>query len=471
MKVIYQYNFFQYLEFQALAHYLETMAKKGWILEKIGYVLKFRKQEPQDLQYVVDFQPKITLFTPQNSEESKEYQAFCEESGWKFVCGFNKMQIFCANRKDHLIPIQTEEQIQYKVLEKSALPPLLATILVFLYCGFLLYKVLSSDSSIIHPEDDLLTLLFLIFIPLLSAGLIELTRASYLLLNNQRRIKNGLSMKFTPYHRVLWYHRIEKIMCVLLLLSFFVPIFFTKYPEFYLYNNAIVLSFALAGPLLGVLLVLIREHSKLNKEVFLLLILITIPCCLLITELLDSHMNFNTQKLSFLQKQEPFYASLSQHIKSKDNWTVEHSSTSYAVPIKYNMTYATYHDATSWYPEDLMDYIHIDYAEYKDSQMAEKEFKKRLIDTYTYDHGYLKEWSDRAEWIYASVPDDTTLYDAYPSLDHSEWHITNGYQTKDKTYLIWKNQRVYHITYEFEDNEKQRELQEIIKAYFTQEGL
>lgn len=470
MKTKYQMNWFQYLEYEAIAQYLETMAKKGWILEKIGYLFKFRKQEPQDLLYTVDFQPKITLFTPQSSDEAEEYRRFCEEAGWNFVCGFNKMQIFSAKRSDDPTPIQTEEQIQYKVLEKSVLPPLITTILLFLYEAFLLYNILTTRIPIIRIDDDMITCVLISFILIIPCGLLQTIRSCFLLLSNKKRIHNGLSMKLTPYRRVRFYHMIDKLAVYLLIISFLVPIFFTNYPILYLYTNIQALSFAVAGPLLGILLVLIREHINLKKEYYCLLLMLVIPLCLMIGELLDSSMAFQDQKLSFLKEKEPFYAYLSQNLNQKGNWYIETASTSHVVPIKYALSFHTDFDDAIW-NDAPFDGFRIEYAEYTSVEMAEKSLKEQLIDHYTYDHGYLKEVSNGTRWVYAPTPEDRVLYAAYPNLDIDTWHISNGYQMEAASYLIQKDQRIYYITCSFQKEEEQSALQHMIKAYFTEKAL
>lgn len=124
MKTLYTINAFHPMDYQAIQQYLEHKAQRIYLKENRIF-LQISKEEPQDLVYCVDFFPKITLFSSQNIEEAKDYRSFCEESGWKFVCGYDKMQIFCAKRSDHLIPIQTEDMIQYKIVKNpSCLPSL-----------------------------------------------------------------------------------------------------------------------------------------------------------------------------------------------------------------------------------------------------------------------------------------------------------------------------------------------------------
>lgn len=69
---------------------LEEYAKEGWILEK-ATILKFylKKGEPQNLQYAMDFQPKV--------EDLEEYKKIFESAGWQYVCDCYGFYIFKAD--------------------------------------------------------------------------------------------------------------------------------------------------------------------------------------------------------------------------------------------------------------------------------------------------------------------------------------------------------------------------------------
>lgn len=74
------------LDYKAMEDYLEEMAKKGWMLEKIGrFTAKFRAIEPQKLKFYVDVFKKGGILTSENNEEIVEYRKLCQESGWTFI--------------------------------------------------------------------------------------------------------------------------------------------------------------------------------------------------------------------------------------------------------------------------------------------------------------------------------------------------------------------------------------------------
>lgn len=111
---------FQPLDYKAMAEYFEQMAAKGWMLKKMGsFLLTFEKCEPAALKFTVDIFPNISIFEGQGKEEALHYREFCEQSGWRFVTSFTKFQVFCAPAGENLIPIQTDAEVEQKLLKKS----------------------------------------------------------------------------------------------------------------------------------------------------------------------------------------------------------------------------------------------------------------------------------------------------------------------------------------------------------------
>lgn len=82
---------------QKMLTQLEEYAKEGWILER-ATILKFylKKGKPQNLQYAMDFQPKVDDF--------EEYKKIFESAGWQYVChcyGFYIFKAYPGTQKIH----------------------------------------------------------------------------------------------------------------------------------------------------------------------------------------------------------------------------------------------------------------------------------------------------------------------------------------------------------------------------------
>ena len=158
---------FSAIDYNSLKEHFEEMARKGWLLEKISFVTaKYRKIEPSEITFSVDIYPKFSMFDAIDKMDVEAYINLCEEAGWKYATSANNLQIFYSVKEENLIPVQTDDGIKDKVIEKSIFAELFSmTMSLF---------VLINSFRISFPYDyeDLysnLTLIFPIFLPLLMS--------------------------------------------------------------------------------------------------------------------------------------------------------------------------------------------------------------------------------------------------------------------------------------------------------------
>jgi len=108
------------LDYKAIETYLEEMAEKGWMLEKVGRTTaKFRAIEPQKLKFYVDVFKEGGPLTPEKSKEAEEYRRLCQESGWTFITSQDYLQFFYSDGDMEPVPIQTDEVIEHKIVETT----------------------------------------------------------------------------------------------------------------------------------------------------------------------------------------------------------------------------------------------------------------------------------------------------------------------------------------------------------------
>lgn len=106
------------LDYKAMGEYLEIMAKKGLMLEKVGqHMAKFRVMEPKELKFYVDVFEGGGPLTPEKTRESEEYRKQCQELGWTFITSQDYLQFFYADGNSEPTPIQTDEVIEQKIVE------------------------------------------------------------------------------------------------------------------------------------------------------------------------------------------------------------------------------------------------------------------------------------------------------------------------------------------------------------------
>lgn len=454
MKTFYTINTFHPMDYQAIQQYLEHKASKGYILKKIGYFFKFQKEEPQDLVYCVDFFPKITLFSSQNIEEAQDYRSFCEESGWKFVCGYDKMQIFCAKRSDHLIPIQTEDMIQYKIVKKSIMPTLIVLILAFAYILYCIYDVFSYHRTFTTLDDDFIRFATpaVIFGVIIIA--IELFRYFYLLLLNKYRIKNGLSMHNRSYQNAMLFRYLDILIIVALLCACLFPLIIAPHKDVFLYRNLKPFLYSAIGMFLGSLLLFIRNHSSIKTDIYQMLILFVFLVIVPISTGILSDTDLQSQKLSSI-KQTTYFNYFNDSLSNQGTWEVMNINSSSHVPLQFKASYSTDHSQF-----DIM------MMEIKNQNEAAYFLKEKLIDEYTYEHGHFNTIS--MKYIYGDVPNDQTLYQTYPVYQHPG--IDQGYDITTRfypSYIVQKGNYIYSIKMHIFDEKQTQQYLQIFEDFLS----
>ena len=450
MKTLYTINAFHQMDYQAIQQYLERKASKGYILKKIGYFFKFQKEEPQDLVYCVDFFPKITLFSTQNIEEAQDYRSFCEESGWKFVCGYDKMQIFCAKRSDHLTPIQTEDMIHYKIVKKSIMPILILILLALAYILYSIYEIFVYHPHLTTLDDDFIRLAIPVILYSMIIISIEIFRYFYLLILNKHRIKNGLSMHNTSYKNAMIFRYLETSIYLVLLFAYLFPLMIAPHKDVFLYCHLKPFLYPTIGILLGSLLLFIRNHFPIKKDAYQMLTLFVFLVIIPISSGITDATDLQSQKLSSI-KQTSYFNYFHDHLPDQGSWEVININSSSHVPLQFEANYSINNDYQ----------FNIKMMEIKNPNETAYFLKEKLIDDYTFEHGHFN--TRTFNFVYGDVPDDQTLYQVYPVYKHPS--INQGYNlTTDMypSYIVQKDNYIYTIRLSTSD---EKQIQQYLKIF------
>ena len=148
---------FLLFDYRAVEAHLSKMAAKGWFLTKVGRVFwVYKKAESRRCHFAVTYFENATRYNPAHTQEQKEFIDFCEKSGWKWICEWEQMQIFCSEQKNP-IPIETDETVRlntiHRAMKKGFLPFQGLLLIVFLnimiqskvFSGKPLIDILSSN--------------------------------------------------------------------------------------------------------------------------------------------------------------------------------------------------------------------------------------------------------------------------------------------------------------------------------------
>lgn len=188
--------YFQPLDYKAMETYFEQMAAEGWMLERMSALfLTFRACKPVRLKFTVDIFPEISLFEGQGKQEARDYREFCERAGWNFVTSFTKFQVFCAPEEEDLVPIQTDEEVERKLVQKSFLGAEL-----YLAALAILYILLKGKEYLHFPYRYLFSnfsmVLYLVFPLCVLVLLLMSADYFYTLWRAKRNIKNHRPVQY-----------------------------------------------------------------------------------------------------------------------------------------------------------------------------------------------------------------------------------------------------------------------------------
>ncbi|MFA9423534.1 MAG: DUF2812 domain-containing protein [Sedimentibacter sp.] len=235
------------LDYQVMKTYLEEMAEKGWMLEKVGRsIAKFRAIEPQKLKFYVDVFKEGGPLDPEKTEESEAYRSLCKESGWIFITSHVYLQFFYADEDSVIIPIQTEEALEQKIMEHTLLKNELRGIIIFsVIAAYIIIKILPRWYTILLSFTGvtgafLLPILYIFAVVPAAYNIIRILKA-------RSNLKKSLPIEKptveSARRRMIIFYCSSWIIQLLLVLSFIVDAFF----------RPATVVFALLGPGVGMI--------------------------------------------------------------------------------------------------------------------------------------------------------------------------------------------------------------------------
>ncbi|MDD3298988.1 MAG: DUF2812 domain-containing protein, partial [Firmicutes bacterium] len=233
------------LDYKAIAIYLEEMAGKGWMLEKVGRMTaRFRAIEPRKLKFYVDVFKEEGPLTPEKTKEAEEYRRLCQESGWTFITSQDYLQYFYADGDEDPVPIQTDEVLEQKIVETTLWRGELLGTLAF---SIIAVVVLVMYFPIRH--NNLLsftgvagTFLFPILCIFVLASTVY---GLFWMLRARRNIKRGFPLKKptlkSARRRIIAFHGPALTIGIVFILAFTIDAFFMPH----------IVGLSLLGPVIG----------------------------------------------------------------------------------------------------------------------------------------------------------------------------------------------------------------------------
>lgn len=195
--------------------HLEQMAEKGWMIDRIsnlGWV--YRRIEPQKMQFSVTYYPKASDFDPGPTEDQQVYHAFSAHAGWKYVCSWAQMQIFCTDQPDS-VPIETDPELELETIHAAMVKGFLVPygillVIALVWSAMLVHRFLRDPIGLLSSTTNL----FLMVVWPLLALLFIVEIVAYLRWRNRAK-KAAVCGEFTDTPNTRQFQRIVYWVCIL----------------------------------------------------------------------------------------------------------------------------------------------------------------------------------------------------------------------------------------------------------------
>lgn len=122
-----EFHTFVLPEYEEEEKYLRDMAKKGYLLEKVTMfgVYHFKKSEPVDMIYRIDF-------NPQKAEDRSSYLQMFKDYGWDYIQDLNEFSYFCKVNDGSDDEIFNDNESRIEMMERIYRRKMLPIVVLFL---------------------------------------------------------------------------------------------------------------------------------------------------------------------------------------------------------------------------------------------------------------------------------------------------------------------------------------------------
>lgn len=190
-------DFYSY-EIGALETYLEEMALKGWMLEKISNLyIKFRKIEPKNIKYTIDIIDGILEKGDLDENLALEYKEKFLNLGWNYSCEFNKLQVFYKENEDRKSIIRKRENKEIQALFHNSLNELILRTVFISFILLIQLKSIFKGENLNYFTNNASILGLSILVIFISTCLIDLYKLiKFRLGNNKEKSSSTLWIRF-----------------------------------------------------------------------------------------------------------------------------------------------------------------------------------------------------------------------------------------------------------------------------------
>lgn len=268
--------------YPSVERYLESMARKGWLIHKIfvGNIFIFKKIKPQELEFSISPYEIETAFTRKSKKELDEFKDVTKSVGWNYCTKSYNLHIYYKEKHGEALDIHTDEEEEFKLLEKLGKTQLRGCYFIIPFLLFISWVNIGRMTSGVYPMKDGLNQ---IIIPLLPIALVltttQLIHTKKFLKRNKENIELGKDLEYSnsKYYMI----RIIFPIFYLVIVAF---VFYILYVSIIFKNKIILFALLpLTGVIVGQLYRIFIKPSKHSKRFKIVVFGITILAVVMIS--------------------------------------------------------------------------------------------------------------------------------------------------------------------------------------------
>lgn len=116
----YELNLYSFYDHTGMERHFERMAAKGWMIEKLGGLWRYRRCAPRRLRFCVAYYPEASEYDPAAPSEGEQtFWDYCASAGWQRAAYRAQTHAF-YNEDEDAVPIETEAAVQVETLHRAA---------------------------------------------------------------------------------------------------------------------------------------------------------------------------------------------------------------------------------------------------------------------------------------------------------------------------------------------------------------
>ncbi|MBR5537910.1 MAG: DUF2812 domain-containing protein [Clostridia bacterium] len=109
---------FSFYDHTGMTTHFEEMAQRGWLLDKLGGLWRYRRIEPQRLRFAVVYFPEITGFESETPRGHAAMEELCAGTGWQLAATAGKFQVYYNEEADP-VDLETDPVSQVAVIHRA----------------------------------------------------------------------------------------------------------------------------------------------------------------------------------------------------------------------------------------------------------------------------------------------------------------------------------------------------------------